>query len=242
MSRTVVHVGNGLTGDTRPTIIKALASALGSEWSYLEDGYVAWCEKAGMGFSFGASGTSSVPPVVVTKKGDPDYRFRVPSNGFNSYGAYSSAGNSYNVDLVIYKSPNGSIGWTTKSSSSTEIGLPTALMCKTAKGYMAILTGTSYLYCYNANSSEAYTYCIMGCTNSFFYGGIAGAKTYMLHSIGNPDDGSMIKDTYHLFGHPHASDAYTSVIPPILDGGSSKYVKIENGGGRGVAVFYLRYE
>lgn len=242
MSRTVVHVGNGLTGDTRPKIIKALASALGSEWSYLEDGNVAWCEKAGMGFSLGTNNGIPVPPVVVTKKGDPDYRFIAVSNGFNAYGAYSSTDESYDVNLIIYKSPNGSIGWTAQSSSNTEIGRPIALMCKTAKGYMAILTGTSYLYCYNANSSEAYTYCIVGCTNSYFYGGIAGAKTYMLHSIGNPDDGSMIKDIYHLFGHPHADNEYTSVIPAILDGGSSKYVKIANGGGRGAAVFYLRYE
>lgn len=242
MSRTVVHVGNGLTGDTRPKIIKALASALGSEWSYLEDEIVAWCEKAGMGFSFGTSNGLPVQPVVVTKKGDSDYRLLASQNGFANSGAYSATKDLHNVDLVIYKSPNGSIGWTTKPPSSTAIGLPTALMCKTAKGYMAILTGASYLYCYNANSLEAYTYCIMSCTYSYYYSGIAGAKTYMLHSIGNPDDGSMIKDTYHLFGHPRASDEYTSVIPTILDGGSSKYVKIENGGGRGVAVFYLRYE
>ena len=243
MSMMVKTVGTELTGNTSKLMIKALANTLlGSGWSYEEEGNIAWCEKAGMGFSFvkdSKYGDGRCLNVIATKKDDEHFKL---GGTVNYYGANIGTTAKYDIDIVIYTSPNGSVAFGSKPLSDSGTCLPALGIFKTENGYVGLVgrnNDTNGPCLVHSDSTST-----ISCLGSWSQRGarMEGASSYILLPMGDPFTGETIKDLYLLYGQPESANTDNNNLPNILTSGSKKFIKIVCYGGYGTdTVLYMRY-
>lgn len=241
MSMIVKTVGTELTGNTSKLMIKALANTLlGSGWSYEEGENIAWCEKAGMGFSFVKDPSYNdgiCANAIATKKDDAHFKLY---GTVNYYGAYINTTSKYDIDIVIYTSPNGSVAFGSKPLSDSGICLPGLGIFKTENGYVGLVSkNTADMFLVRSNSTSG-----ISCNGSYSNNEarMTGTSSYILLPMGDPFTGETIKDLYLLYGQPEESGTSNSVIPNILVSGSKKFIKMVTGEYKGCnTLLYMRY-
>ena len=241
MSMMVKTVGTELTGNTSKLMIKALAdSLLGYGWSYEEGGNIAWCEKAGMGFSFvkdSRHGNGDCINVIATKKDDEHFKL---GGTVNYYGANINTTAKYDIDIVIYTSPNGSVAFGSKPLSDSGTCLPGLGIFKTENGYVGLVSNqTADMFLVRSNSTSGIS-CHGSQSNN--EARMTGTSSYILLPMGDPFTGETIKDLYLLYGQPEESGTSNTVIPNILVSGSKKFIKMVTGEYKGCnTLLYMRY-